>query len=186
VVQVAVRIFHLRTSTLISNYYSELAATTASATTACSPARFEPATSSASDNCSPLPRLRLEARTRTPTARPKHLRADARVAAAAWSSLKRSKARALRDPNRAGSGSTPHDRHSAFRFSIPIAFAPARRSTTALTSPRPKIPFERGIDAKPAHALDRRASYSPVPSTRLRLIAPRSHPRDLPKISKSP
>jgi hypothetical protein len=61
----------------------------------------------------------------------------------------------------------------------------ARRSTTALTS-RPKIPFERRIDAKPAHALDRRASYSPVPSTRLRLIAPRSHPRDLPEISKSP
>ena len=62
----------------------------------------------------------------------------------------------------------------------------ARRSTTALTSPCPKIPFERRIDAKPAHAIDRRASYSPVPSTRLRLIAPRSHPRDLPEISKSP
>ena len=59
------------------------AASTASATTACSPPRFEPATSSASDNCSPLPRLRPEARTRTPTARPKHLRTNARVAAAA-------------------------------------------------------------------------------------------------------
>jgi hypothetical protein len=62
----------------------------------------------------------------------------------------------------------------------------ARRSTTALTSPRPKIPFERRIDAKPAHALDRRASYSPVPSTRSRLTVPRSHPRDRPAIAKSP
>jgi len=62
----------------------------------------------------------------------------------------------------------------------------ARRSTTALTSPRPKIPFERRIDAKPAHAFDRRASYSPVPSMRPRLTVPRSHPRDRPAIAKSP
>jgi hypothetical protein len=62
----------------------------------------------------------------------------------------------------------------------------ARRSTTALTSPYPKIPFERRIDAKPVHALDRRASYSPLPSARLRLIAPRSHPRALPEMAKSP
>jgi hypothetical protein len=62
----------------------------------------------------------------------------------------------------------------------------ARRTAITLTLPRPKIPFERRIDAKPGHALDRRASYSPVPFTKLRLTALRSDARDLPAISKSP
>jgi hypothetical protein len=67
-----------------------------------------------------------------------------------------------------------------------LSLPTTRRGATALTSPRPKIPFERRIDAKPAHALDRRRSYSPVPSTRLRLTTLRSDARDLPAISKSP
>src|SRR4029077_9790951 len=46
------------------------AASIASDTTACSPARFALTTSSAFGTCSPLPRLRPEARTRTPPARP--------------------------------------------------------------------------------------------------------------------
>jgi hypothetical protein len=67
-----------------------------------------------------------------------------------------------------------------------LSLPTARRSATALTSPRPKIPFERRIDAKPAHALDRRGCHSPVPSTRLRLTALRPDALDLPPISKSP
>jgi hypothetical protein len=62
----------------------------------------------------------------------------------------------------------------------------ARRTATALTLPRPKIPFDRRIDAKPAHTLHERASYSPVPFTRLRLNGLRSDPGDLPAIHKSP
>jgi hypothetical protein len=68
----------------------------------------------------------------------------------------------------------------------PLSLAAVRRTTTALTSPRPKSPFERRPDAKPAHALDRRGSYSPVSSARLRLTALRSDARDLPAIYKSP
>ena len=62
----------------------------------------------------------------------------------------------------------------------------ARQTATALTLPHPKIPFDRRIDAKPGHALDQRASYSPVPLTRLRLNGLRSDARDLPAIYKSP
>jgi hypothetical protein len=67
-------------------------------------------------------------------------------------------------------------------FSLPAL----RRSRTAMSLPPPKIPFERRIDAKPAHALDRRGCSSPVPSTRLRLTALRPDARDLPAIYKSP
>jgi hypothetical protein len=100
---------------------------TASATTASSRARSEPATSSASAKRSPRPRSRPRARTPRPTAMPKRLRlrADARVAAAGWSSSRRSKVRALsgRRP-RAGSGSILHDRHRpACRRPMPIAIA---------------------------------------------------------------
>lgn len=54
------------------------------ATTAFSPAPFEPTTSSASDNCSPRPRPRPSARATRRTARPKDLRpcVNVRVAAA--------------------------------------------------------------------------------------------------------
>ena len=67
-----------------------------------------------------------------------------------------------------------------------ISLPTARRITRALTSPHPKIRFPRRNDAKRAHPLDRRASYSPIPSTRLRLAALRSDARDLPAILKSP
>ena len=67
-----------------------------------------------------------------------------------------------------------------------LSLPTAPRTTGALTSPRPTIPFERRIAAKPAHALDRTGSYSPVPSTTLRLTALPSDARDLPAISKSP
>lgn len=67
-----------------------------------------------------------------------------------------------------------------------LSLPTARRTATALTSPRPKIPFERRIDAQPAHPLDRKGSYSPVPPTRLRLATLRSDAPDLPAISKSP
>ena len=62
----------------------------------------------------------------------------------------------------------------------------ARRSTRALTSPRPKIRSERRADAKLAHALDRKDWYSPVHSTRLRATALRSDACDLLAIYKSP
>jgi hypothetical protein len=61
-----------------------------------------------------------------------------------------------------------------------------RRTATALTLPRPKIPFDCRIDAKSAHALDQRASDSPLHSTTLRLNGLRSDTRDLPAIYKSP
>jgi hypothetical protein len=61
-----------------------------------------------------------------------------------------------------------------------------RRSTTALTSPRPKIPLERLPDAKPAHALDQRGSCSSLPSTKLRVTVRRSDARDPPATHKSP
>ena len=67
-----------------------------------------------------------------------------------------------------------------------LSFPTARRTTRALTSPRPKIPFARRADAKPAHALDQKSWYSSVPSTRLRVTALRSDARDLPAIYKSP
>jgi hypothetical protein len=67
-----------------------------------------------------------------------------------------------------------------------LSLPTARRTATALTLPRPKIPFDRRIDAKPAHALDQRASYSPVTFTTLRLNGLRFDPRDLPAIYKSP
>ena len=75
--------------------------------------------------------------------------------------------------------------HSATQ-TRPLSLAAVRRTTTALTSSRPKSPFERRIDAKPAHALDRRDRYSWVPSTRPRPTALRSDARDLPAIYKSP
>ena len=59
------------------------AASTASATTACSPARFERTTSSAFANCSPPPRSRQSARLPRSTARPKRLRLRASVHVAA-------------------------------------------------------------------------------------------------------
>jgi hypothetical protein len=62
----------------------------------------------------------------------------------------------------------------------------ARRTTRALTSPPPKIPFARRPDAKPAHALDQKGWHSSVPSTRLRLTTLRSDARDLSAIDKSP
>ena len=68
----------------------------------------------------------------------------------------------------------------------PLSLAAVRRTTTALTSPRSKSPFERRPDAKPTHPLNRRASHSPVSSARLRLTALRSDARDLPAIYKSP
>jgi hypothetical protein len=61
-----------------------------------------------------------------------------------------------------------------------------RRSTTALTSPRPKIRLERRPDAKPAHALDQRGWCSSAPSTKLHVTARRSDARDPPAIHKSP
>jgi hypothetical protein len=67
-----------------------------------------------------------------------------------------------------------------------LSLPAARRTATALTLPRPKIPFDRRIDAKPARTLDQRASYSPAPFTRLRLNGLRSDPRDLPAIDKFP
>jgi len=67
-----------------------------------------------------------------------------------------------------------------------ISLPTTRRTATALTSPRPTIPFDRPIDAKPAHALDQRASHSPVTFTRLRLNGLRSDPLDPPAIYKSP
>ena len=67
-----------------------------------------------------------------------------------------------------------------------LSLPTARRTATALTLPRPKIPFDRRIDAKPQHALDQRASNSPFPFTRLRLNGLRSDPRNLPAIYKSP
>ena len=62
----------------------------------------------------------------------------------------------------------------------------ARRSTRALTSPRPAIRLERHADAKPAHALDQRGWRSSVSSTKLRVAAPPSDARDPPPIHKSP
>ena len=67
-----------------------------------------------------------------------------------------------------------------------LSLPTARRTTTALTSPRPKLYSERRIDAKSAHALDRRGRYSPVPLTKLRLATLRSDALDLPAIYKSP
>ena len=61
----------------------------------------------------------------------------------------------------------------------------ARRSTTALTSPRPKIRSRRRADATaPAH--DRTRSPAVFPPTRLRATGLRSHVRDPFAILKSP
>jgi hypothetical protein len=62
----------------------------------------------------------------------------------------------------------------------------ARRSTTALTSPRPKIRSRRRADAKPAPAHDRTRSPAVFPPTRLRATGLRSHVRDPFAILKSP
>ena len=105
------------------------AASTASATTACSPARFALTTSSAPDTCSPRPRPRPRAPRPAPTATLSRLRpsSDARVAAAGWSLSRRSKGRAPRDRRlQAGSGSTPHDRRRASRVATSIAFTSSR------------------------------------------------------------
>ena len=67
-----------------------------------------------------------------------------------------------------------------------LSLPAARRSTRALTSPRPKIRLDRRADAKPAHALDQRGWRSSVPSTKLRANALCSDARDLPQIHQSP
>ena len=65
-------------------FHAIIGAVAASATTACLPERFEPATSSASDNGSPRPRAPPSVRAPRPDVRLKtlRLRAAARVAAA--------------------------------------------------------------------------------------------------------
>jgi hypothetical protein len=67
-----------------------------------------------------------------------------------------------------------------------LSLPTARRTATALTPPRPKILFDRRVDAKPARALDRRGCYSPISFSRLRLTPLRSDARDLSAIHKSP
>ena len=62
----------------------------------------------------------------------------------------------------------------------------ARRSTTALTSPRPKIRSRRRADAKPAPAHDRTRPSSAFPPTRPRATGLRANPRAPSAILKSP
>jgi hypothetical protein len=62
----------------------------------------------------------------------------------------------------------------------------ARRSTTALTSPRPKIRSKRRADAKPAPAHDGTASPSFFPPTRRRATGLRADSRAPSAILKSP
>ena len=108
------------------------------------------------ERCSPRPSSRPGARRPRPRARPKHprLRADARVAAAGWSSSRRSKAPAPHGrPRRAESGSTPHDRRR-----------PAIRRAT---------PFLPASSRAPEHEADV-LTRSPVPLQPPRLRPPRA------------
>src|SRR5271157_4309935 len=116
-------------------------------------------TSSAPANCSPPPKVSPQSATLRPTARPKHLclRADARVAAAGWSSSRRSKAYALRNRHRqAGSGSTPHDLHCASRlatrFLLASSRAPEQEADVLRRSPvllRPPCPRQARAYSRP-------------------------------------
>jgi hypothetical protein len=76
--------------------------------------------------------------------------------------------------------------YAALATNGPLGSRPPARSSTALNSPHPKIRLPRRNDAKPTHPLDRRASYSPIRSTRLTLFALRTDALDLPAIYKSP
>ncbi len=61
-----------------------------------------------------------------------------------------------------------------------LSLPAARRSTRALTSLRPKIRFDRCVNAKPAHASDRRGSSSSLAPSRLRAVGLRADACDLP------
>ena len=60
-----------------------------------------------------------------------------------------------------------------------LSLPAARRSTRALTSSRPKIRFDRCVNAKPAHAPDRRGSSSSLAPSQLRAVGLRADACDL-------
>ena len=60
-----------------------------------------------------------------------------------------------------------------------LSLPAARRSARALTSSPPKIRFDRCVNAKPAHARDRRGSSSSLAPSRLRAVGLRADACDL-------
>jgi hypothetical protein len=60
-----------------------------------------------------------------------------------------------------------------------LSLPAVRRSTRALTSSRPKIRFDRCVNAKPAYAPDRRGSSSSLAPSRLRAVGLRADACDL-------
>ena len=152
---------------------------------ASSPARFERTTSSAFANCSPLYAAARE-------------RACAEADNEAETSLDRPPMPMLgrrddhhqyvrgRAPCAIAIANPDQNRHLMIGAAHPasqyrsLLLPAAHRSTRALTSARPMIRFDRCVNAKPAHASDRRGSSSSLAPSRPRAVGLRADACDLP------